>query len=417
MRFVITISRPQVGTCSIPKRGQGDATGIRLLTAVFLCGLLSALLAAACSGGTEEQPTDSETQQVEPSGSGGPGAQSNESAGQQVPPSGSSGSPGQSSGSPGQVVTSSGDAPSLDQACDAFASAGGVGGFGGLSGGLANLISGVQGGPTIQAQYSKSPTSDEAATIAGFFEDALNDAFGGGVSAECYWEISASQAGESGLALWVALQLPFVPSSETIQAVQDSLAAKGATVAGSFSSTAGGEVSSTLMVELPFGQGGDSGGMLMFMEQFAIVIAGQGIDSGTSQSSQGSPPAIIPPPPPAPVQQASADTEGITDWFQGKLEDSLGVSLEVEGSFQSSAGGQSSLLVTFRIPEGTSLPSDVADQFKEIAESANANILATMSFGDVAMVNFENLKVEGVSASGAIALDSSQNNVTVTVLY
>ena len=157
--------------------------------------------------------------------------------------------------------------------------------------------------------------------------------------------------------------------------------------------------------------------MLMFMEQFAIVIAGQGIDSGTSQSSQGSPPAIIPPPPPAPVQQASADTEGITDWFQGKLEDSLGVSLEVEGSFQSSAGGQSSLLVTFRIPEGTSLPSDVADQFKEIAESANANILATMSFGDVAMVNFENLKVEGVSASGAIALDSSQNNVTVTVLY
>jgi hypothetical protein len=287
-----------------------------------------------------------------------------------------------------------------------------------LSGGLANLISGAQGGPTVQAQYSQSPTSDEAAAIANFFEDALNDAFGGGVSAECYWEVSGSQGGESGLALWVSLQLPSVPSAETIQATQASLAARGATVAGFFASPAGGEVSSTIMVELPFGQGGDSGGMLMFMEEFAIIIAGQGTDSGASESSQTSPaPTASAPPPPSSVQQASADTEGIADWFQGKLEDALGVSLEVEGSFQSSTGGQSSLLVTFRIPEGTSLPSDVADQFEEIAESANANILATMSFGDVAMVNFENLKVEGVSASGAIALDSTQNNVTVTVQY
>lgn len=342
------------------------------------------------------------------------------------PASGGSGPEAQSSESEGQQAASSASVPSTDEACDVFASAGGFGGFGGGFGGLANIISGAQGGPTIQAEYSRSPTSDEAAAIANFFEEALNEAFGGGVSAECYWEVSASQGDESSLGLWVSLQLPFEPSPEVIQATQDSLAANGATVGGFFSNPVGGESASMIVVgDLPLGLEGDSGGMLMFMGQFAIIIAGQGTDSGSSQSSQAALPApaqtsnsgSAAPPPPAPIQQISADTQGIIEWFQRKLEDTLGVSLEVGGSFQSSAGGQSSLLVTFQIPEGSSLPSDVTSQFEEIAESANATIVGTINIGGIVVVNFENLSVEGISATGVIAHDGTQNNITVTLQY
>jgi hypothetical protein len=150
--------------------------------------------------------------------------------------------------------------------------------------------------------------------------------------------------------------------------------------------------------------------MLMFMEQFAIIIAGQGTDFGTGQSPQALPPSVAPPPPLS-FPQVSVDAEGITGWFQGKLEDALDVSLEVEASFQS----QSSLLVTFRIPEGSSLPSDIASRFEDIAESANASIAATISAAGVVVVSFENLEVEGTRASGAMALDGNQNTITVTL--
>ena len=75
------------------------------------------------------------------------------------------------------------------------------------------------------------------------------------------------------------------------------------------------------------------------------------------------------------------------------------------------------MLVMFQIPDGSSLPSDVADKFEEIVESANANITATINISGVSMVNFTDLQIVDISATGAIAHDDSQGNITVTLQY
>ena len=363
----------------------------------ILISLIAVLLLVACGGGPEEQSGDSDEPQA----------------------------------------ASSGDVSSLDEACDAFASAGGIGGLGGLSGGLANVLSGAQGGPSIQAEYSQSPPSDDAEEIADFFEDAMNKAFGGGVSAECYWEVSASQGDESSVGLWVSLELPSEPNPEVIQDIQNALTDKGATVGGFFNNPTDGDAAAMIMVgEIPLDDlEGEAGGMLMITEKYAILIASQttGSDSSPSAPSVPSVPAqesssadasgSVPAPAPtntpqsAPVPQVSANVEEVIDWFKDNMEDALDVTLKIDGSLQSSVGGQNVISITLAIPEGSSIPSDVADRIEEVAESAGATITATINAGGTAIITFESLEVGGISASGTIIMAQDQNNLLVNLQY
>ena len=160
---------------------------------------------------------------------------------------------------------------SSEDACEAFAGLGGLG----AAGALANFSSTVQGGPSVNAQYSQSAPSDEAGEIAEFFEGALEAALDGSVSAECFWEVSSTeQGGDSGRAIWVSLELPRNPSSEDVQAIQNELNSRGASVGTFFGGQASGEQGSMIIVtEIPTSLEGETGGMLMMQEEFAILIA------------------------------------------------------------------------------------------------------------------------------------------------
>ena len=312
-------------------------------------------------------------------------------------------------------ASSSGSVPSSDEACEAFAGAGGFGGIGGLAGGLANFSPNVQGGPSVDAKYSKDAPSDESGKIAEFFEDALEEALGSGVSAECYWEVSATGGDDDGRMVWISLQLPGEVSSDEVKKIQDALADKGATVGGFFGSQAVGSGAMIMVSDLPLDLEGDSGGMLMITDEFAILMAGQDFGGGdsqpASQPSQGntaSEPSSTHP---------SVDSDVIIERFEKDLEDALGVDLEVESNFTSSTGGENSVVITFGFPEGRSLPSDITDSFEDVAKSSNATIMSTMTIAGMSVVGFEDMDIEGAKATGSITFSEAQNNILVTLQY
>jgi hypothetical protein len=351
----------------------------------ILIGLISVLLFVACASGS---PTDTPGLIISPTGQ----------SGQQ-----------------------SGSTASLDAACEALNSAGGMGGFGGLPGGAANIVSQAQGGPSIQAHYSLTPQSIEVRELTNFFESALDDALNGGVSAECYWELITTSGNESTRAAWISLKLPAEPSAEAVQRIQDSLAARGATVGGFVSTPSGGEASAMIVVsDIPAGLAGETSGMLIFSEEYAVLIVSHSTGA-TGQSTQISPAAASGSATATPVatvpSQQMASTSAIVESLKSSLERGFGTDLEVEGTFQSSSGGVTSLIITYQILENSASPSNAADILERIALDGNANIESKMSIQGLAMVGFGDMEIDGVKVRGSIALNQDQNNILVNLQY
>jgi hypothetical protein len=315
------------------------------------------------------------------------------------------------------------------EACQAF---GGVGGLG-LGGAFANYVSSSQGGPTVQTNYSANASSDEARAIANFFEDALEDALDDDVSAECFWEVNSTQGGVTNRAMYVSLSLPEFPDAEAVGNIQSALTDKGASVLSSSSSTVQGQSYAMVMVNaLPLDLEGEVTGMLILSEEYAILYAGQDLSSqenntpptsvppsssaGSSSSSAGSSGSVSTPPTQAPaVSNVSVNGGQILATLKDEFEDALDVTLVTENNFQSTSPQGVSVVISFIIEEGSTVPSDAADRLEDVAKSHNANVTGKFTSQGTALVVFENLEIQGNSATGSFAISEDQENLIVTL--
>ena len=375
---------------------------IRARITALLFGIALLFLLAACSGGD----TGSENGD-------------NENGGNNQSPSSSSSSSSSRSGS-------------SPDACDAFGAAGGIPGLGGLGGILGNFSSSIAGGPTVDATFSESPPTPEAEQIGDFFENILDDVLDD-VSADCYWVVTTTEGGEKASGFWISYSLSSPPSSQAGLDIQIALTTAGATSVGSFAGGTGADAAAMVMFgDLPLDIAGDTGGMLIIQNDFAILFAGTGDDFGgapsaasipldsanpqglaSDSSSLGSssdlPPTTTPTPTPVPLTQA--DFQNINDSLMADLEEALEISLEVQSTFSSG----NTYIASYSIQEGGTVPSDTATILNDVVIARGGTVTSTMAFTGTFNVTFDGMQFDGISTSGNISVLAAQNVISVTL--
>ncbi|MEX0927610.1 MAG: hypothetical protein WD208_13030 [Dehalococcoidia bacterium] len=354
----------------------------------LVSALIASMALAACGGGDDDEGADPTSTQPppEPTATATP----EPTATPTVPPP-----------TPTQPADPSGQGPITGtDPCDTFDIVGSI------------------AGAHITGQTSESPQSDMARELDEFFQGVLEESTGGDVSSGCFFEVTSAES--SGV--WISLTLPGEPGQSGD--VRSALEARGATVAGTFNASADGMDMTWFALEsLPVDGTGADGAMLYVLGSNAVVIAGQAvvddIDGGMDDPAPTVGPGGSGAPGPAPTEPSGPGMDvtpsGIAAIIDGvlqpQLEEALGTDLEVQSSYETSAGGVTSVSLVYESVEGE-IPVAEAE-LQERLEGLGATVTSTVATGDGAMVSFEGLQLATVNVSGVVV--QSPDEITVSL--
>lgn len=290
--------------------------------------------------------------------------------------------------------------------------------LGGLGSGddSCSSISTVAGipGVAISAAASTSPSSDFAKETAKFFEDLIEDALSVSASSSCFFEVSTD--GESGV--WMAYDLSQVVGSDASGLLIKALGDVGISADSSsvFSANSGdGSFTGFGFESLP-GINANAGGFLWLSGNTAVVVAGTDFGSGDSGGVSNPPSGSG-----GGSTGSSGSSGGVADpsgvagevnaALVSSLESSLGVSLELDSTFNASSGGTTAVSLSYSASPSPS--GDIVGSLTEMVEGFGGSVDFSFSAGEVTTVNFTNTTVVGFTVEGILTV--SADNLTATL--
>lgn len=279
--------------------------------------------------------------------------------------------------------------------------------FGGFGGdGTCSALTGIAGipGAALSTSASTSPNSDFAKETSDFFENLIEDALSLAATTSCFFEISDDE--EAGV--WIAFDLSEPVSSNASGLLTQALSDQGISADGSaaFSANTGqGSFSGIGFDSLP-GINVAAGGMIMLSGSSAFVAAGTDFsDGGTTGASQ---PPITEPSSSGSgnsgatggVSVPSGAVGDVSDALKSALESTLGVSLQLDGTFSASEGGTTSVILTYST--SPSLSGDSTDSLTDVVTGFGGNVDFSFSGGGAASLNFSDATIGGYSVDGIL---------------
>jgi hypothetical protein len=290
----------------------------------------------------------------------------------------------------------------------------------------------VAGGPGVET--SNSPSSEFAADVASFAEEALEEVLDGDVSADCFVEARTEEEG----GVYVVLTLPSSPPPGAVQAVGDAMKQMGADVAGAYSSTYQYGTFDmitiqSMPVEPPRGtlamgglyfvstQNGVYHAVMLVSYQDdssqAIATSGGDLPSGseTNLPAVSATPIATTAVPPVVAVVPTGVAGAINNDVKPALEEALGVSLVVESFFQTSAEGNNTVVISYVIDGSLPTLAGLQDGFSDTVNRLGGTASFSYAGEGTTSVIFDGLKAGGFnSISGGFSYTQDQIVVTLT---